>query len=353
MNVALRTIALCAGYGGLELGLAAACEFVGWQHRVAAYVEREAYAAALLARRMEAGELAEAPIWSDLCTFDPRRWRGSVDCIAAGFPCQPHSTAGRRAGVEDERWIWPFIAGIVRDSGAWLVVLENVPGLLTSGGFDAVLSDLAEMGFAAEWGCLPASGVGASHERERIFILAYSDERGREWECADSPKSIARTDRRDNYCRGSKELAHAECADREEPHQQPTLRRAPIGLGQASRSGMCGATTKLANARGARLEGRELARAYDGGWQESRRPTRQLRHPLFAPSPADERWADILAERPDLAPATESGVRLLVDGSSALVDEHRAHQLRSGGNGVVPLQAAVAIVALLRRLGIV
>jgi DNA (cytosine-5)-methyltransferase 1 len=98
-----------------------------------------------------------------------------VDCFLAGFPCQPHSTAGKRAGTDDARWIWPDIARIVRDSGAWLVVLENVPGLLTSGGYGPVLGDLAEMGFAAEWGCLSAASVGASHERERVFIVGVAD----------------------------------------------------------------------------------------------------------------------------------------------------------------------------------
>lgn len=175
MNVALSTIALCAGYGGLEIGLSAACEHVGWEHRVAAYVEREVYAAALLACRMEAGALDAAPVWSDLTTFDAGAWRGAVDCVTAGFPCQPHSQAGSRKGVEDERWIWPDIARIVRESGAWLVVLENVAGLLSSGGFAPVLADLAAMGFDAEWGVLSAGSVGASHRRERVFIVGYSE----------------------------------------------------------------------------------------------------------------------------------------------------------------------------------
>lgn len=179
MNVAIRTLALCAGYGGLEIGLAAAFEFVGWQHRVAAYVEREAYAAALLASRMEAGALDAAPIWSDLTTFDAAAWRGAVDCVTAGFPCQPHSHAGSRKGTEDERWIWPSIARIIRESGAWLVVLENVAGLLSSGGFEPVLTDLAEMGFDAEWLVLSAGAVGASHRRERVFIVGVLEDAAR------------------------------------------------------------------------------------------------------------------------------------------------------------------------------
>ena len=71
--------------------------------------EREAYVASELVARMADGSLDEAPIWSDLLTFDGGPWRGVVDCITAGFPCQPHSLAGKRSGLDDERWIWPDI----------------------------------------------------------------------------------------------------------------------------------------------------------------------------------------------------------------------------------------------------
>lgn len=89
-----------------------------------------------------------------------------------------------------------------------------------------------------------------------------------------------------------------------------------------------------------------------GGGQKAHGSASELRLPFFAPGPSDERWPGILAEWPHLAPAVEPGVRLLADGATACVDEHRAHQLRCGGNGVVPLQAACAIVTLFGRLGI-
>lgn len=87
--------------------------------------------------------------------------------------------------------------------------------------------------------------------------------------------------------------------------------------------------------------------------QEPCRPATEFRDlQLFAPGPNDERWAEIVAERADLAPATESAVRGLADGLAAGMDEHRADRLRCGGNGVVALQAAVAFVGLARRAGI-
>jgi hypothetical protein len=88
------------------------------------------------------------------------------------------------------------------------------------------------------------------------------------------------------------------------------------------------------------------------GWQEQARHAGLGGRGLFAPGPDDSRWPDIIAERPDLAPATEPGVRGVVDGYPVVVDESRANQLRAIGNGVVPLQAATAIVCLMRRLGL-
>jgi DNA (cytosine-5)-methyltransferase 1 len=174
----IRIMSLCAGYGGLDLGLHAALRRVGRAPRTVCYVERETYPAAILAARMADGALDAAPVWSDLTTLDCEPWRDRVDCVAAGFPCQPHSLAGKRRGTDDERWIWPAIVNIIRDVGARWVALENVRGLLTSGGFDRVLADLAGLGFDAEWSVLRASDVGASHERARVFVLAYRDGQG-------------------------------------------------------------------------------------------------------------------------------------------------------------------------------
>src|SRR5262249_33254850 len=96
-----NVVSLCSGIGGLDLGLELAIPVT----RVICYVEIEAFACAVLAARMEEGALAAAPIWTDLTSFDGRRWRGRVDCVTAGFPCQPWSAAGAGGGFNDERWI--------------------------------------------------------------------------------------------------------------------------------------------------------------------------------------------------------------------------------------------------------
>lgn len=163
----LRALSLCSGVGGLDLALRP------WARSVC-YVERDAFAAAVLVARMEDSSLDPAPVWSDLRTFDARRWRGAVDLVVGGYPCQPFSAAGNRLGDQDERHLWPDIARILDECGAPLAFFENVAGHLSLG-FSDVLGDLAALGFDAEWGVLAASDVGASHKRERLWILAYRD----------------------------------------------------------------------------------------------------------------------------------------------------------------------------------
>lgn len=95
----MNGLAVCSGADGFGLALG----LIVPSYRTVCHVEREAAAAALLATRMAHGEMAEAPIWDDVATFDGRPWRGLVDILTAGFPCQPWSCAGKRKGCKDER----------------------------------------------------------------------------------------------------------------------------------------------------------------------------------------------------------------------------------------------------------
>jgi len=104
-------------------------------------------------------------------------WPDDRPILTAGFPCQPVSFAGKRLGQEDERWLWPEVARVVRVVRPRLVLLENVPGLLVRGMGD-VLGDLAAMGYDAEWQSIPAAAVGAPHIRERVFVVAHPDSYG-------------------------------------------------------------------------------------------------------------------------------------------------------------------------------
>lgn len=168
---AFNGLALCAGYGGFELALKL---LLGERYRTVCYVEKDARAASTLVARMGDKTLDAAPIWDCVETFDGKAWRGAVDIITAGFPCQPWTHAGKRLGTEDERWIWPAIRTAIADVDPGWVILENVTGLL-DGGIEHVLRDLANIGFNAEWGVFSAARSGAPHIRKRVVILAYAN----------------------------------------------------------------------------------------------------------------------------------------------------------------------------------
>ena len=162
-------ISFCTGYSGLELGIKRA----GVDVRTICYLEIEVYVQAVLVKAIQEGRLCPAPIWTNVKSFDARPFRGVVDGITGGFPCQPFSSAGKRKGQEDPRHLWPSIANSIRLCRPGWVFLENVPGLVTLGLRD-VLQDLGQMGYRTTWGIFRAEEVGAPHQRKRVFILGYS-----------------------------------------------------------------------------------------------------------------------------------------------------------------------------------
>lgn len=170
--VGMRELALFAGAGGGILG----GHLLGW--RTVCAVEWADYPRRVLLARQRDGILPRFPIWDDVQTFDGNPWRGRVDVISGGFPCQDISAAGKGAGIDGARsGMWFHMARIVREVRPRFVFVENSP-MLTSRGLGRVLGDLAAMGYDAEWGVLGASDAGAPHYRYRIWILAYSSENG-------------------------------------------------------------------------------------------------------------------------------------------------------------------------------
>ena len=164
----MNELALFAGAGGGILG----GHLLGW--RTVCAVEWEPYAACVLAARQNDGILPAFPIWDDVQTFDGRPWRGIVDVVSGGFPCQDISAAGRGAGIEGKRsGMWGHMARIIGEVRPRYVFVENSP-VLTSRGLHRVLGDLASLGFNARWGVVSAADVGAPHQRDRIWIVANS-----------------------------------------------------------------------------------------------------------------------------------------------------------------------------------
>lgn len=166
-------LGLCAGYGGIELGL----KRIFHALRTVALCEIEGFAIANLVAKMEAGLLDAAPIWSDLKTFPWSDFRGKVDILTGGYPCQPFSAAGKRLGQHDPRHLWPFIANGIRILQPRVLYFENVDGHISLG-LREVIEELGELGYKTTWGIFSASEVGAPHQRKRVFMLAYRNNSG-------------------------------------------------------------------------------------------------------------------------------------------------------------------------------
>ena len=196
----MNELALFAGAGGGILG----GYLLGW--RTVCAVEWADYPRKVLLARQRDGILPRFPIWDDVQTFDGKPWRGRVDVVSGGFPCQDISSAGKGAGINGERsGMWTHMARIIGEVEPEWVLVENSP-LLTSRGLDAVLRDLAQMGYDAEWGVLGARDIGLLHLRERIWIVAHS-------KSVKSRKSPERERWSDSF-RGSSDCGRAEIARR-------------------------------------------------------------------------------------------------------------------------------------------
>ena len=169
----MNELALFAGAGGGILG----GHLLGW--RTVCAVEWEAYPASVLVARQNDKILPSFPIWDDVQTFDGKPWRGIVDVVSGGFPCQDISAAGRGVGITGARSsMWGHMARIIGEVRPKYAFVENSP-MLTSRGLGTVIGDFSEMGYDTEWGVLGASNVGARHQRERIWIIAKDTKQSR------------------------------------------------------------------------------------------------------------------------------------------------------------------------------
>jgi DNA (cytosine-5)-methyltransferase 1 len=284
----LNELALFAGAGGGILG----GKLLGWTTVCA--VEYNAYARSVLLARQNDGTLAPFPIWDDVRTFDGKPWRGIVDVVSGGFPCQDISAAGKGAGIDGERsGLWGEMARIIREVQPRFVFVENSP-ILTSRGLGRVLGDLAEMGFDAEWGVVSAADTGAPHIRERIWIVAYPMCHGQLGQAAAGVDPY-------NSERSSETHRQIRChvANATKPGNQNVADSMRTGLSVAYEYGDCSSAPDGKHAR------RELVRA------------------------------DATRNRNDWP--TEPGVGRVVDGLA-----HRMDRIKALGNGQVSRVAATA-----------
>jgi len=178
---AITHISLCAGYGGIDIGLKRCMPTL----RTILVSEIEAYAVANLVAKMEAGQLDPAPIWTDLKTLPLDSIPENISILSGGFPCQPFSQAGKREGDEDPRHLFPYIKNAISTIRPEWVFLENVEGIISAklkgdGWEDPagtpvllhVIRELERVGYHTTAGVFSAAEVGATHQRKRVFILA-------------------------------------------------------------------------------------------------------------------------------------------------------------------------------------
>lgn len=167
----MNELALFAGAGGGILG----GHLLGW--RTVCAVELDAYARSVLLARQRDGMLPRFPIWDDARTFDGKPWRGRVQVVSGGFPCQDISSAGKRAGLGagggHSGGLWREMARIISEVEPDFAFVENAADLVVRG-LDRVLGDLADLGFDARWGVVGACDTGLHHERKRTWIVAHA-----------------------------------------------------------------------------------------------------------------------------------------------------------------------------------
>ena len=325
---ALRLGSMCSGYGGLELGVGRVLPVeVVW------HCEVDAAASKVLAHRWPG-----VPNLGDLRAVD---WAGvePVDVLCAGFPCQPVSQAGQRAGVDDERWLFDDIADAVGRMGARprLLVFENVAGLLSANGGAAmgrVVHGLAGLGYVGSWRAVRAADVGAPHRRERVFIVASdtgSAGTGRDGRAVPGPAGGARRPRVDVHAAVDAGAAAADA--------RGSVGR-PAGLSESGDSPATHGGRGTAKPRGC---GRPPAATDWGQYEPAIRRWEHLTR--SAPAPKDEkgRLSPVFVEWMMGLPA---GWVTDVPGIA------RTAQLHILGNGVVPQQAAAAVAGLLDVEGV-
>lgn len=168
----LTHLSLFSGIGGLDL----AAEWAGF--RTVGQCEWADYPRAVLEKHWPG-----LPRWRDIRTmtgddFFAKTGVRTVDVISGGFPCQPFSTAGKRRGKEDDRYLWPEMLRVIQEIRPAWVVGENVAGLVSMA-LDTVLSDLESIGYSCQALVIPACAVDSPHRRCRVAILAHSDSDGR------------------------------------------------------------------------------------------------------------------------------------------------------------------------------
>jgi DNA (cytosine-5)-methyltransferase 1 len=352
----LNTFHLFAGAGGGIL----ADLLLG--HNPIGACEIEQYPRDVLLARQRDGILPNFPIWDDVCTLDGKPWRGTVDVLAGGFPCQDISAAGKGAGISGERsGLWKEYARLIEEIQPRFVFAENSP-LLRTRGLGVVLKDLASLGYNARWGVLGARDVGAPHKRDRMWVLAYRSDM--EITCSERVWSDHRTtgdeDRRTSgeHVPTLRQAYGKNGSDRTKPASEGETHLAYPNLSRdgASRRNPDGDWSEIIKEREdeSQLKSSRHSEevAYPRCQHGQKRNTTKLdsseeerSHGSIHDQSIDKGLVDSFWHNDPAESPTEPLVGRVADGVA-----HRIHRLKAIGNGQVPQCAAVAFNILSRGL---
>jgi len=300
-------------------------------HRVVGYVEWNDYCQRVIAQRIDDGIFDSAPIFGDVRKFVREgyadAYRGLVDVVSGGFPCQPFSVAGSQLGVDDPRNMWPATRDVLDAVRPRFAFLENVPGLASNGYFGTILGDLSSLGYDAEWCVLGADDCGAPHIRKRLWILGVLPDAkhagdGVTVQPEPEPGGGEATDTRSDG-------ASRPLADADSQWQPQSEGPEPDERGRALDGGQ-----EVVDTDSARLEERQGERCDDG--EERTSTERAGVSSWWDGDPADgnaEAWGAV------------AGLDRVAHGVA-----NRKHRLEAIGNGQVPIVAATAFKLLTGRI---
>lgn len=306
----MRVLDLFSGIGGFSLGLEAA----GME--TVAFCEREPFCQAVLRKHWP-----DIPIHDDITELNGYAYRGSIDVVCGGFPCQPFSVAGKRRGADDDRALWPQMLRVIRESQPTWVIGENVTGIIEME-LNTVLSDLESEGYLCQTFVIPACSVDARHRRDRVWVIAHSDS--------------------NSQSNGTKhEQKRLVVGDTISSRQSGNDRRWP---GQKFENG----NAHVADPSGARLQGSERRRAARTEKQPSGHTAQRCKNVADSDSGVGKTFNQerLLGKQSQKESAirhangsvqngaiweSESGIRRTLDGVS-----NRSHRIKSLGNAVVP-----------------
>ena len=314
----MRVIDLFAGIGGFSL----AAHWIGW--KTVAFVEKEPYCQKVLSKNFPG-----VPIVDDIRDYKPKKH--AADIICGGFPCQPFSSAGKRKGKEDDRFLWPEMLRVIREVQPTWVVGENVAGILSMDGgvvFEEICASLEDEGYAVQSFVIPAISQGAPHRRDRVWIVGYAEHNGRN--AAKEQRSVNKAEGEGWMCQPERpDSTHGDVRKfaTNTGHAKPQGRQQPQeGNDRGSETGQqkkCEPASSVCDA--ANTTSKRMERHWPSWQQEPQ-------------SQAGERLSGC-----DLTGAWQTGwyevaTRLcrVHDGLPSWVDRHRAARLKALGNAIVP-----------------